>query len=263
MSRPRSPTLVKEPNEPPKTCGFSQKCTGCKKTKKIEYFSYKDRSKQKMDRQCKECKKDSKRKYYKANLTKFRERSRKYYEENKEKILAKRKRVGELTPEQKEKRRKASRLYSSSKKSKAKRNATAREKYRNDPEIRLRRSITGILGHFVRGINTRGSKFVGCTLSQYKAYVESKFKPGMTWENRGQGKGKWSLGHDVTFVSFRGELNVYIKPLCWWGNCVPIWDTENQKRCRIKASEEDKQDLLRRYLAWVATGRESPMIKNY
>ena len=166
------------------------------------------------------------------------------------------KRKAPPTPEQREKRRKACRAYAGTQKYRDKRNATARAKYRNNPEVRFRRNITCIMGHFIRGINDRGSKLAGCNLSQFKDYVESKFEKGMTWENRGLGEGKWSLGHRVTFVSFKGELKLYIKALCWYENVIPVWEKENQKRCRVRASEEEKQALVSRYLSWVANNRQ-------
>lgn len=262
MSRPRSPTLEQEALN---SCANMnvKKCTGCKQLKNLKYFTYRNKTSGKLEARCSVCKKAGAKKYYDKNKQALRKKAMDRYNENRDKILAKRKPMA-LSEEKTKKRKQTSTYkYVKTPEQKAKRNKKARLKYKTDPETRLRRNLTGILGQFVRGINDRGSKYVGCSLAQYKAYIESKFEQGMTWSNRGQGEGKWSLSHEVNFETFKGQLHIYVKVASWYGNMKPMWFAEatNPSR-RSKCSDEAKKNLIERYLTWSNAGKPAPMIVN-
>lgn len=79
--------------------------------------------------------------------------------------------------------------------------------------IALRRTlVSGVIGDGMR-------KYFGCTALFLKAFFESQFEKGMTWENFGK---VWGVGHVIPVVFFdlkrRSELM-----LCWnWANLKPI-----------------------------------------
>jgi hypothetical protein len=56
------------------------------------------------------------------------------------------------------------------------------------------------------------------------AHIESKFKPGMTWENYG----KWHVDHIIPLSSANttGEL----EKLCHFNNLQPLWARENMRK---------------------------------
>jgi Uri superfamily endonuclease len=87
---------------------------------------------------------------------------------------------------------------------------------------------------FLRAIRREGSatrvsqELVGCSLSQLIRHLESKFLPGMAWDNRHQ----WHVDH--------------IKPLCafdltdpeqqalafHYSNLQPLWAVDNMRKGR-------------------------------
>lgn len=68
-----------------------------------------------------------------------------------------------------------------------------------------RHSMRANLRSFLRG-NKISAKIrhslVGCSREELVAHIEKNFKPGMNWENRGQGQGKWNLDHLVPLAVF-------------------------------------------------------------
>lgn len=70
---------------------------------------------------------------------------------------------------------------------------------------------------------------LGCTFEYFKTYLESKFEPWMTWENKGLYNGEinygWDLDHIIPLSSAKNEeevikLNHYtnLQPLCSYTN---------------------------------------------
>ncbi|HWB00632.1 MAG TPA: hypothetical protein VG713_19195, partial [Pirellulales bacterium] len=64
--------------------------------------------------------------------------------------------------------------------------------------IRLRARLSAVLRTASSRRNTRTLALVGCTGAELKAYLESKFLPGMTWENRSE----WHIDHIRPVASF-------------------------------------------------------------
>lgn len=110
------------------------------------------------------------------------------------------------------------------------------DKDRNQKDILFK--LTGnvrrlILGSFNNDSHRKTSKttdILGCTFEQFKQYIESKFEPWMTWDNRG-GRNilgpnmTWDLDHIIPVSSAVNEddikrLNHYtnFQPLCSYQN---------------------------------------------
>jgi hypothetical protein len=66
-------------------------------------------------------------------------------------------------------------------------------------------------------------ELLGCSLEQYKQHLESKFQPGMCWENYG----KWQIDHIVACKNF--NLNLPLNQLSCFHflNTQPLWASEN------------------------------------
>jgi hypothetical protein len=79
------------------------------------------------------------------------------------------------------------------------------------------------------GIDYKKSKkteeILGCTIIEFKQYLESKFEPWMTWENHGLYNGELNYGWDIDHIIPLNkcidedriiELNHYtnLQPLC-------------------------------------------------
>jgi len=75
-------------------------------------------------------------------------------------------------------------------------------------------------------------KYIGCDLETLKSYIESKFKPGMTWENHTL-KG-WHIDHIVPLSSAKTVKE--LEKLCHYKNLQPLWYHENiSKRAKIQS----------------------------
>lgn len=81
--------------------------------------------------------------------------------------------------------------------------------------------------------NFRKSKsleLLGCSIEECRKYLESKFLPGMTWKNSGNGKNKWNIDHIIPCSAF--DLSYYEQQkLCFhYTNLQPLWCEDNQKK---------------------------------
>lgn len=98
------------------------------------------------------------------------------------------------------------------------------------------------ISHYIRGVvnsmfyrkysfkkNKRTEDILGCTYDEFKLYIESKFEPWMTWENRGLYNGElnygWDIDHIIPLSNAKNEeelikLSNYknLQPLCSYIN---------------------------------------------
>jgi hypothetical protein len=70
------------------------------------------------------------------------------------------------------------------------------------------------------------SEMLGCSWEELAAHIESKFSPGMTWENRGYGG--WHLDHVVPLASAQTEEELIA--LCHYTNLQPLWAEDNLRK---------------------------------
>lgn len=74
---------------------------------------------------------------------------------------------------------------------------------------------------------------LGCTIGFYKNYIESKFLPGMTWENHGRGEGKWQIDEIKPCASFDLSDPEQYKECFHYTNAQPLWAIDNMKKSSI------------------------------
>jgi hypothetical protein len=70
-------------------------------------------------------------------------------------------------------------------------------------------------------------KDLGCSISQFKKYIEKRFKPGMNWNNYGFGNNKWHIDHIRPLSSFNLSNLVEAKQAIHYTKLQPLWQTEN------------------------------------
>lgn len=96
---------------------------------------------------------------------------------------------------------------------------------RTEEEKRLIHTLRSRLWQSIRGLKTSSSTLdlIGCSTENLKKYLESKFLPGMSWDNYGRGPGKWQIDHIKRLASFnlldleeQRRANSYL-------NLQPIW----------------------------------------
>lgn len=79
-----------------------------------------------------------------------------------------------------------------------------REKYANDILYRLKSIISSSIHQSLKRKNFKKSKrtieMLGCTVAEFKLYLESKFEPWMSWENQGRYNGESNYGWDIDHI---------------------------------------------------------------
>ena len=166
------------------------------------------------------------RKYLKSNkgLLKKREISKKQYLKFRDKYLDKNKKWAE---ENKERHKKMKSDYRKTEIYKFKRAQWEKKEREINPRFKLERNIRSRLYHFLKRHQmkkkTKTFKYIGCTPSELKIYLEKKFKPGMNWQNYG----KWHIDHvkPLSMFDITNEKELYVA--CNFKNLQPMWALEN------------------------------------
>lgn len=113
-------------------------------------------------------------------------------------------------------------------------NSNQRDKERRltNPNYRIASNLRSRLSKALRGIVKKSSAIedLGCSLDDFRKYLESKFEPGMNWENYGNGIEKWNIDH-IEPLSKADLSNPEIqKRLSHYTNLKPMWHIENIKK---------------------------------
>ena len=178
-------------------------CTKCKIEKKLEEFN-KDSSKSDgIYSSCKQC--NVRNEYFNSRKLQKSKYDRLRYDLNREKI-----KIDSNTRYHKNKKR-----Y----------NKSSVQNTNSDPIRKLKSSLRKRINKIIRGDLKGGSaiKDLGCSVEFLKQYLESKFQPGMNWNNRGFGKNKWQLDHIVPLFSFDLSKKEDFLKACHYTNLQPIW----------------------------------------
>lgn len=202
-------------------------CVTCASVRPLDQFNKRSASKDGLDYTCKECKKVKyaktkeyvstlKKAYHAKNKVRLQSKMRAYYEKNKYKILLDKKKYHE------EKRAERS-AY----------NAIYRKKRRKMDinfklQCNLRARLNGALKRALQRGHQSAVKNLGCSILELKIYLESKFKPGMTWENWGS-KG-WHIDHVKPLSSFDLANSEEFAKAIHYTNLQPLWAEDNLKK---------------------------------
>lgn len=204
---------------------FSSECKLCKKKRMKEYFKKKSDAKKallplepapllgfKICRKCKESKPKNKQFFHTRNREKDRFNSM-----CKECVLAPRRlAVNTNRKPRPELSNKTENIY-------------ARNRRKKDILYRLSKNLRNRMGHAVKKGNftkkSSLSKYLGCTMKKFKAYLESLFQSGMNWDNYGNGNDKWNIDHIIPLASAKTVKDLY--RLSHFTNLQPMWQPEN------------------------------------
>lgn len=101
-----------------------------------------------------------------------------------------------------------------------------------DPSYKLSKNLRTRLYHAIRGNIKAGSavKDMGCTAQELKQYLESKFQPGMTWDN--YGKNGWHVDHIIPLKSFDLTQKEEFLKACRYTNLQPLWAKEHLEKTK-------------------------------
>lgn len=98
-------------------------------------------------------------------------------------------------------------------------------KNNNDVNYKLRRNLRSRLYHALKSSSKSGSsiKLLGCSIEEFRKYMESKFRSGMTWDNYS----KWHIDHIIPLSWFNLEDIEQLKKAAHYTNLQPLWAEEN------------------------------------
>jgi len=176
-------------------------CNGCGKTKNISDFY---QTKDKPTPRCKSCFKE----YYNKNKVDRLEYAKLYATGNREKLSVYRKQYRQSHKDQQR------RYYREYKKN----------RYHKDLDFKIRCLLRSRVVNSLRfGRNGSAMKDLGCSLQTLRHHLESKFQPGMSWNNHGE----WHIDHVKPLASFdlsdRGD---FLKAV-HYTNLQPLWAKDN------------------------------------
>lgn len=117
---------------------------------------------------------------------------------------------------------------------KAKVSDSFRKRYRDDPAFRIKEVLRCRFRKIVdRGRGGKGEELLGCSYGEFRQYIESQWREGMTWDNYGGNRpmhGRWHIDHIVPCAWFDHTNSVHVSA-CWhYSNLRPEWAIRNVVR---------------------------------
>jgi hypothetical protein len=105
--------------------------------------------------------------------------------------------------------------------------ARANAKYQAKPEVKLAQRLRDRLRMATRNIQKAGSavRDLGCNIDEFRAYIETRFQPGMTWENWTHDG--WHLDHIQPLASFDLSNREQFLMAGHYTNLQPMWARDN------------------------------------
>lgn len=107
-----------------------------------------------------------------------------------------------------------------------------RKKYNEDPVHKMKCNIREHVRQAIKYSNISKShpsiRYLGCSIEEFKKYIEDKFQEGMTWENHSRGEGCWHLDHIRPLAHLKDVTDVHLlKQICHYTNYQPLWEKDN------------------------------------
>ena len=160
-------------------------------------------------------------------------RKKEWYETNKDKIRIRENAAKKIYREKnKDKIKKSKKLYNE--KNRDKRRMYFKLRRKNNIQYRLNRNLRGRLYNALKKNQKIGSfiKDLGCSVDELKIHLESKFQPGMSWNNYGMYG--WHIDHIKPLDSFDLTKREQFLEACHYTNLQPLWAQDNwSKRNKI------------------------------
>ena len=111
-----------------------------------------------------------------------------------------------------------------------------REKYllqkrrqKNLPHNRIKRTLKNRIKKLLNG-EQRADSSIGCDSKTLISSIESKFQPGMSWQNYGWGAGKWVIDHIKPLSTFNLLDKNERRAANHYQNLQPLWYHQNEAK---------------------------------
>jgi hypothetical protein len=116
-------------------------------------------------------------------------------------------------------------------------NAMSRRRYANNLNYRISHNLRVYLGISLKRQRLkktdRTMDLLGCSIVDFRIYIESLFEPGMTWENYGKNPGCWEIDHIIPCAVFDLTDPGHRKRCFHFSNMQPLWCPENRRKGQI------------------------------
>ena len=115
------------------------------------------------------------------------------------------------------------------------------KKYERSVQGKLRHLMRNRLYHAVKKFQKTGSAIqdLGCSIEQFKVYIESQFQPGMSWDN--WTFDGWHIDHIKPLSSFDLTDRKQLIDACHYTNLQPLWAEDNMRKGRkLRRRDEDR-----------------------
>ncbi len=203
----------------------------CNTEKPIEEYWNHNGTKDKKRHECKSCLKERQTKWDKNNKGSIWEKKKEWRKNNPEKH-----RLIELRHRASDKRKETLKKWMIKNKEKLKQ---WRKIYRNQIHIKIRDTVSKRIHHHIgreSQFYPHWEKVIGYSMDELRIHIESKFLPGMNWDNYGtwtkNGPMKWHIDH-IRPVSSFDIKNTSCEDFkkCWaLSNLQPLWAIDNIKK---------------------------------
>lgn len=214
---------------------FDFKCDKCQEEKTDSDFYLKDKTIQRYDTTCKECRKTKAKDWHVENREQSLINKKQWHNQNREQIVENmrknyRKRV-EQNPVKEYEDRKKWRLEN-----KDKINELFRTKYATDENFRNAQLIRDICRESIK--NGCDCIYLSCSSQFARKWLESQFRDDMTWENYGC---LWQIDHFVP-VSFFDLSKTDSQLECFhWKNIQPLYVKDNKQKGKTLPTDFEKR----------------------
>jgi hypothetical protein len=105
-----------------------------------------------------------------------------------------------------------------------------REYFRNNDSARIAKNLRSRLRLAIKKQGGKKSastlELIGTDWPTFFTWIQSKFRPGMTWKNHG----KWHIHHDIACARFDLTKPEQQRECFHFTNLLPMWGSENIKR---------------------------------
>ena len=160
---------------------------------------------------------------YAANPSKFIETARRSQKKHSKRVAATQKKYRETN---REKVRRAQNRWQARKMS--------------DLDFRIKKLLRGRTGIAIKAVNgakkcAKTTEMLGCSIEDFRIYLESKFESGMTWENYGK---VWHVDHIMPCAIFNMTKPEHQKRCFHFSNMQPLFVTDNLKKNRWHFSDQ-------------------------
>lgn len=200
-------------------------CSKCKESKPVTEFNKCKSNKDGLAYACKTCKREIDRIYRQKNKDALKKKKSKYYFDNKEQINSKH---AQYYQDNKEEIKSKAKEYRDNNRDKI--NAYFRKRLKNDLCFFIAKKLRIRLNMALKNKSKKGSAIrnLGCSIDYLIKHLESKFQPGMSWDNYGL-KG-WHIDHIVPLSSFDLTNLDELKVACHYTNLQPLWASDNIRK---------------------------------